>query len=76
MSTEQILSLLIAERDKLNLAIDALSKGSGVNTSAPARRGGPRSTAQRQAQSLRMKAYWAARRAEGNTAKKAKKKAA
>jgi len=77
MPTEHIVALLIAERDKLNRAIEALQ--------GPAkRRGRPRKTslmalatpaeapvtkkrkrqsaARRKAQAERMKAYWAAKR--------------
>ncbi len=77
MATEQIIAMLIAERDKLNRAIEALQ-------GAAKRRGRPpknpmtaaatpviaiapkkkrkRSAAQRKAQAERMKAYWAAKR--------------
>jgi hypothetical protein len=76
MPTEQIIALLVAERDKLNRAIEALQgpikrrgrppKNSSAATAAPAapakkRRGGM-SAAARKAQSQRMKAYWAAKR--------------
>jgi hypothetical protein len=76
MSTEQILALLIQERDKLNRAIEALGtpvKHRGrppKNPSAPAitasvstasKRNGL-SPAKRKAQSERMKAYWAKRK--------------
>jgi hypothetical protein len=77
MPTEQIIALLVAERDKLNQAIEALqgpSKRRGrppknplagvvAQVSAPAkkRRRGMTSAA-RKAQSQRMKAYWAAKR--------------
>ena len=74
MPTEHIIAMLIAERDKLNRAIDAL-QGSGKRrgrppkaavtpttpeVSAPRRK--HRSAAQRKAQADRMKAYWAAKR--------------
>jgi hypothetical protein len=67
MLTENVLQLLIAERDRLTRAIEALQ-------SAPARRGRPpgsgvktrrrrgMSAAARKAQSQRMKLYWAQRR--------------
>ena len=68
MATDQILALLIAERDKLDLAIQAL-QGSArrhrLNNAndniAPRRRRGMSDEA-RKAQSARMKAYWAKRR--------------
>lgn len=73
MATEQILSLLIAERDKLTKAIEALggatkSKPAGrpsKSSAAPApakRKRKPLTAAQKKAQSERMKAFWAARR--------------
>lgn len=75
MPTEHIVSLLIAERDRLNRAIEALG-GSGKRrgrppksaTAAPAPAPAPKSkrpgmsAAAKKAQSERMKAYWAARR--------------
>jgi len=76
MQTEQIVALLVAERDRLNRAIEAL-QGSGAakrrgrppaaasgNSSSAAKSRGRRSfsPAQRKAQAERMKAYWAARR--------------
>jgi hypothetical protein len=76
MQTEQILALLVAERDRLNRAIDALGgpakrrgrpPGSGktvavpVVATAPRKRRG-RTAAERKAQSERMKAFWAKRR--------------
>jgi hypothetical protein len=73
MPTEHILGILIAERDRLSRAIEALQgpiKRRGrppkslVIQAAPAperkRRG--RSAAQRRAQSEKMKKYWALRR--------------
>jgi hypothetical protein len=74
MLTEHIIALLIAERDKLNRAIEALqgvAKRRGrppkaVVTlavpvvSAPKRK--RQSAARRKAQAERMKAYWAAKR--------------
>ncbi len=59
MTTDQIVSLLIAERDKLNRAIQAL--GAPAQSTAPLRHRGM-SAAKRKAVSERMKAYWAARR--------------
>ena len=70
MPTEHILALLIAERDKLNRAIEAL-QGSVRRRGRPAgtggathrkKRGGTMSAEARAAQSERMKAYWAKRR--------------
>jgi hypothetical protein len=75
MATEHILSLLIAERNKLNKAIEALggtttapsgpSKVSAAPAAAPAkavRKRKPLTAAQKKAHSERMKAFWAARR--------------
>jgi hypothetical protein len=74
MSAEHIIALLIAERDKLNRAIDALqgsAKRRGRPPKAVATVGAPvvsapkrkrQSAAQRKAQAERMKAYWAAKR--------------
>lgn len=74
MATETILSLLIAERDKLNNAIAALggatkpvgspSKSSEAPAPAKAvrRKRRPLTAAQKKAHSERMKAFWAARR--------------
>jgi hypothetical protein len=71
MPTEHIIALLIAERDKLNRAIDALqgsAKRRGrppaaeVTTSAVAPKRKRQSAARRKAQAERMKAYWAAKR--------------
>ena len=75
MPTEHILSLLIADRDKLNRAIEAL-QGSVKRRGRPpknllaaaspaqttARRRRRMSAAARKAVSARMKAYWAANR--------------
>jgi hypothetical protein len=76
MPTEQILGILIAERDKLSRAIEALQgpikrRGrppkaavNGLQT-APVfteRKRKPRTAAQRKAQSEKMKKYWAQRR--------------
>ena len=85
MPTEYILTLLIAERDKLSAAIAAL-QGPAKNpvaaavpapaaaASAPAKRGRGFTPAQRKKQAERMKAYWAAKKAAA--ASPAKKKAA
>jgi hypothetical protein len=74
MSTENIVQLLITERDRLNRAIEALQSattrrgrppGSGRKAAAaPGPKRGRRgmSAAARKAQSARMKAYWAQRR--------------
>jgi hypothetical protein len=78
MPTDQIIALLIAERDKLNRAIEALGgivgkrKGrppknplspAAPPPAAPAKtRRGGMSAAARKAQSARMRAYWAAKR--------------
>jgi hypothetical protein len=77
MATEHILSLLIAERNKLNKAIEALggttnapsvpSKVSAAPAPAAApakgvRKRKPLTAAQKKAHSERMKAFWAARR--------------
>jgi hypothetical protein len=78
MATENILALLIAERDKLSRAIEALSgpkrrgRPPGVKKSAPASAAiaspaaSPKrrtfTAAQRKAFGERMKAYWAKRR--------------
>jgi hypothetical protein len=74
MSTEQILALLVAERERIDNAIAALggsSKGTaGARVTATGR---VRTAEQRQAQSEKMKQYWASRKAEGS-AKKNKKK--
>ena len=74
MATDQILQLLISERDKLSQAILALqgakSRGRPPKTvariasptPAPARKKRTFSKAQREAARARMKAYWAAKR--------------
>jgi hypothetical protein len=76
MATEHIISLLIAERDKLNQAIEALggtttpvsrpskSSESPAPVTAPAagKTRKPLTAAQKKRQSERMKAFWAARR--------------
>jgi hypothetical protein len=77
MPTDQILSLLLAERDKLSRAIEALSgptkrRGrppknplaamTSVAPPAPARKKRKFSAAQRKQQAARTKAYWAAKK--------------
>jgi len=77
MPTDQILSLLLAERGKLNKAIEALSgptkrRGrppknplvamTAAAAPAPARKKRKFSAAQRKQQAARMKAYWAAKK--------------
>ena len=76
MPTEHILALLIAERDKLNRAIDALQGSArrrgrppknqsliaAPDAPAPTKKRKRQSAAQRKAQGERMKAYWAAKR--------------
>ena len=72
MPTEHIVALLIAERDKLNRAIEAL-QGSAKRRGRPpknplmaadpvAKKEKRHSAARRKAQAERMKAYWAAKR--------------
>lgn len=75
MPNEHIIALLIAERDKLNRAIEAL-QGSAKRRGRPPKnpiavaatvatapkKKRKRSAAQRKAQAERMKAYWAAKR--------------
>jgi hypothetical protein len=76
MQTEQIVALLVAERDRLNRAIQALQGGSARGTAthhvpakaaaAPAAKKAKKragmSAAARKAQSERMRAFWAAKR--------------
>ena len=76
MNTEQILALLVSERDKLNRAIEALGtpvkrRGRPPKNSLTAASTAPATTAakqnglspaKRKAQSERMKAYWAKRK--------------
>ncbi len=76
MPTEHIIALLIAERDKLNRAIEALQdpikkRGRPPKNAAaaaasppalPAKKRKGLSVAARNAQSQRMKAYWVAKR--------------
>ena len=85
MPTDHILALLIAERDKLNRAIDVLGgpakrrgrppKDAAVAAPAPMavpvkRKRRTMSSAQRKAQGVRMKAYWAAKRKAAGRPKK------
>ena len=74
MPNEHIIALLIAERDKLDRAIEALqgsakrrgrpSKAVATlpSAEAPTPKRKRRSVAQRKAQADRMKAYWATKR--------------
>jgi hypothetical protein len=74
MMTDQILALLIAERDKLNRAIEALqgtakrrgrprkNAAPAVAPSKPEKKRKARTAAQRKAQAERMKAYWVKRK--------------
>jgi hypothetical protein len=78
MQTEQIVALLVAERDRLNRAIEALQgptvrRGRPAKSAssaaapapvaaAPKRKRRGMTPAQRKAQSARMKAFWAARK--------------
>ena len=74
MPTEQILALLIQERDKINRAIVGLQvplkrrgrppKNSIAVTDVPALKRKGRTAAQKRAQALRMKEYWAKRKKE------------
>ena len=75
MSTEQIVSLLIAERDRIERAIAALggSKGSSPRATGGTGERRARTPEQRAAQSEKMKLYWASRKAE-SAGKRAKKK--
>jgi hypothetical protein len=80
MPTEHILALLVAERDRLSLAIAALQgpeKRRGrppkapaaadavAAAPAPARKTRKFTVAQRRKQAARMKAYWAAKKKPG-----------
>jgi hypothetical protein len=72
MALEQIVALLIEERDRLNKAIEALTgptkrrgrppKAESVASHVAAPRPRNLSAATRKAQSERMKKYWAAKR--------------
>jgi hypothetical protein len=89
MPTEHILGLLIAERDKLNRAIEAL-QGPTKRMGRPPKNALPTPTsqesaqpakkrhrkftaAQRKQQAERMKAFWAAKKASANKPKKTAK---
>jgi len=92
MPTEQILALLMAERDKLNRAIEALqgpkkrqgrppknSLDEGVANAKPARKTRKRrrfTTAQREAAAERMRQRWAVKKKAEARASKPRKKAA
>jgi hypothetical protein len=76
MPTENILALLIAERDKLNRAIEALQGPSRrgrppkddaaqQETPAPVRKKRTFTPAQRREQAKRMKLYWAKKKKQG-----------
>jgi hypothetical protein len=68
MPTEQIVQVLVQERDRLNRAIEALQGSSrgGAVSSGGAKRGGrrPVTAAEKKAHSERMKRFWAAQRAK------------
>jgi len=73
MPTDEILSLLVQERDRLNRAIEALQgplkrlgrppKSAVAVEAVPAKRK-ERTPTQRKAQAKRMKEYWAKRKKE------------
>lgn len=80
MDTQQIVALLIAERDRLNTAIEALqgptkrrgrpSKHPFAATPAPVeKKRKVRTTAQRKAHAQRMRDYWAKRKKAEKTTK-------
>lgn len=75
MAIEQILSLLISERDRLNRAIAALGEPArrrgrppkrsvidGMSAKALTQRRRKRTAAEKKAQAERMRAYWAAKK--------------
>jgi len=74
MPIDHIVSMLVAERDRLNRAIEALQGGNrrvarpaqtshrAAPAAAAGRRRKPMSAAQKKAHSERMKAFWAERR--------------
>jgi hypothetical protein len=68
MPTDHIIALLIAERDKLNVAIEALQgskrRGRPAGSPTPKRKKRVFTAAQRKQQANRMKAYWAAKNKE------------
>jgi hypothetical protein len=89
MPTEHILALLIAERDKLNRAIEALQGHANPRGRSPLSAATPASAesaepagkkrrtftaAQRKKQAQRMKAYWAAKKAAEKPQSKAASK--
>jgi hypothetical protein len=90
MPTEHILGLLIAERDKLNRAIEALqgptkrmgrppknplAASTSPEPAQPEKKGHRSFTAaQRKQQAERMKAFWAAKRASAKSQSKAASK--
>jgi hypothetical protein len=76
-TTDQIIALLVAERDRLNRAIDALQGPSkprgrppknpvlgGISAGSGSQKRRGRTAAQRAAQAEKMRAYWAKRRKE------------
>jgi len=65
MNVELILLELVAERDRINAAIQALTGGA----KAPVQGRGTRTPEQRAAQGEKMRAYWAARKAGKKTRK-------
>jgi hypothetical protein len=79
MPSDHIVAMLVAERDRLSRAIEALqgpakrrgrppkSALASFAAPAPAKKKGRRTftAAQRKAQALKMKAYWAKRKKEG-----------
>ena len=89
MPTDHIVALLIAERDRLNRAIEilqgstkrrgrppknAVTAAAEVPTPAPAIKKRTFTAAQRKQQAERMKQYWAAKKAAGKPAAKKKAK--
>jgi len=68
MSTDEIVRLLIAERDRITLAIEALGGGGIESAKTSTRPGRTWSEAQRKAQGERIRRAWAAKK----KAKKAK----
>jgi len=81
MNTESIVSMLVAERDRLNRAIEALQgptkrRGrppavaavvAGPAKAKPTRKRRKLTAAEKKAASERMKAFWAARRKAGKS---------
>jgi len=69
VDTQQIVALLIAERDRLTQAIAALqgkSSATGIKKSSPKNTRRTRTPEQKAAQAEKMRAYWAARKKTGN----------